>query len=526
MPLHLHCHCGKSFSVKDEFAGMKGKCPSCGTVLVVPGPAPDSAPTVEPMLTAALVASLRHHWPEARVDLCAVKLSQPENAQAIYETLRAEAQEHAGPPHEELFVACGAAGEQGATFPFVGVICRNSRKSVLPWFTQCILDLQPARDHCLVFALDHAVDDMLRPDGGAMHVAISAFDWVRGGHIPSTADSSASHIKALLDSEVRLPNTQSSSAGMVLDPLRAPIGQYAPVARSDGGQPSAALYETPVRPRVRDAEALARAEEDEVMLRQLRAAHTVPQVLPSLQSPNPNMRSAAVEKLAALGDTGAVGLLVHALNDDHALVRRKAVEALGDFCDPHAIQMLGARMDDDDEDPKIREEAVWALTKIHHRQAISRVAPTLARWAKENSFRTAQAVEALAQLKDADVAGILVQQLPEDCDPDSGTLRAVRGIGAPHIVGPLIQALRNRDYLTRTLAAELLGEARDARAVDALITAAKEENKELRRAAIEALGKIGDMRAAPVFQDAAHDKSRRVRKAAVEALQAMGITWI
>jgi len=213
----------------------------------------------------------------------------------------------------------------------------------------------------------------------------------------------------------------------------------------------------------------------------------VEQVLPSLQNPNPNVRSAGVERLAALRDIGAIGLLVSALNDDHTLVRRKAVEALGEFGDSRGIEMLGARLDDEDEDPKIREEAAWALAKFRHPEATKRVAPTLARWAKEYSFRSAPAVEALSQMKDPAVASILVRQLPEDFEADSGTLRALRGIGAPAIVGPLVQAMNNREYLTRTLAAELLGEVRDARAVEPLMAAARDEDKELRRAAIEAL---------------------------------------
>lgn len=40
MPISVTCDCGQSFKLKDELAGKKGKCPSCGGVLVIPGPAP------------------------------------------------------------------------------------------------------------------------------------------------------------------------------------------------------------------------------------------------------------------------------------------------------------------------------------------------------------------------------------------------------------------------------------------------------------------------------------------------------
>jgi hypothetical protein len=39
MPIAFACECGKSFSVPDEFAGKRTKCPKCGAALTVPAPA-------------------------------------------------------------------------------------------------------------------------------------------------------------------------------------------------------------------------------------------------------------------------------------------------------------------------------------------------------------------------------------------------------------------------------------------------------------------------------------------------------
>jgi hypothetical protein len=36
MPIEFACECGKRFSVRDEFAGKRTKCPACGAGLVVP----------------------------------------------------------------------------------------------------------------------------------------------------------------------------------------------------------------------------------------------------------------------------------------------------------------------------------------------------------------------------------------------------------------------------------------------------------------------------------------------------------
>jgi hypothetical protein len=39
MSIQFACECGKQFSVKDEFAGKRTKCPACGGALTVPMPA-------------------------------------------------------------------------------------------------------------------------------------------------------------------------------------------------------------------------------------------------------------------------------------------------------------------------------------------------------------------------------------------------------------------------------------------------------------------------------------------------------
>jgi hypothetical protein len=47
MSISFACECGKSFSVRDEFAGKRTKCPACGSALTVPGPATEQTPEPE-----------------------------------------------------------------------------------------------------------------------------------------------------------------------------------------------------------------------------------------------------------------------------------------------------------------------------------------------------------------------------------------------------------------------------------------------------------------------------------------------
>lgn len=59
MPIEVSCSCGRTLKVPDQFAGKKGKCPGCGTMLRIPGqkvsaaPAKPAAPVAPPPAPAA-----------------------------------------------------------------------------------------------------------------------------------------------------------------------------------------------------------------------------------------------------------------------------------------------------------------------------------------------------------------------------------------------------------------------------------------------------------------------------------------
>jgi hypothetical protein len=54
MAIYAICECGKPLSFKDEAAGRRVKCPACGTMLTVPGRAPEAKAPVDPHLESAL----------------------------------------------------------------------------------------------------------------------------------------------------------------------------------------------------------------------------------------------------------------------------------------------------------------------------------------------------------------------------------------------------------------------------------------------------------------------------------------
>jgi hypothetical protein len=44
MPIEVVCQCGRAFRAKEEHAGLRAKCPSCGGVIEIPKPASETPP--------------------------------------------------------------------------------------------------------------------------------------------------------------------------------------------------------------------------------------------------------------------------------------------------------------------------------------------------------------------------------------------------------------------------------------------------------------------------------------------------
>jgi hypothetical protein len=89
----------------------------------------------------------------------------------------------------------------------------------------------------------------------------------------------------------------------------------------------------------------------------------------------------------------------------------------------------------------------------------------------------------------------------------------------PTSVGPLVQALGDRDPEIRRTVAGVLGEIGDKRAVAPLIKTLKDPDARTRAASATALGKIGDNSALAPLKAASEDQDENVQRAIKEALE-------
>jgi len=162
-----------------------------------------------------------------------------------------------------------------------------------------------------------------------------------------------------------------------------------------------------------------------------------PFLISSLQEDTSEIRQAAAYALGKLGDQQAVELLREALYDDHAGVRREALDSLIQL---EAVEALIEALSHPDED--IRRSAVWAVYDLKYPQALEPL---------------------IGLLKDESDS---IRQV---------TCFALRNLGDARAVQPLIDVLSDSDEYVRKAAVEALGEIGDPRAIEPLKALLKTE---------------------------------------------------
>jgi HEAT repeat protein len=198
-------------------------------------------------------------------------------------------------------------------------------------------------------------------------------------------------------------------------------------------------------------------------------------------------------------------LLDHLKLGDSPSIRERAAEILGDVVDdePQAIEALirTARTDDDE---GVRTAAIDALDGIGP-DAIERLVAEMAGVDPDGAdWRRA---EAFARTLSADRAELRM-----------AAANALRRVGDPSALPPLIETLDDPNPRVRERAARACGAVGDERAVDALADRLTDSAGRVRREAAAALAAIGTEGALDPLLDATDDRREEVRYAAITAL--------
>jgi HEAT repeat protein/beta-lactamase regulating signal transducer with metallopeptidase domain len=217
--------------------------------------------------------------------------------------------------------------------------------------------------------------------------------------------------------------------------------------------------------------------------------------------------------LGEIEDASAVDALTAVLTDPDRELRQKAVWALGQIEDVRALPGLLVALRDTD--AEMRSQAAWALGQIESKDAVEGLSRAVGDSSREVRSQVAWA---LGQIEDAAAVPALIRLLR---DPVAGVRKqaawALGQVESSAAVEPLGTALRDSDAEVRSQAAWALGQIEDQSSVAVLVPALRDQSAEVRRQAAWAIGQVEPAQIPPALIAAFEDGDAEMRKMAAWA---------
>jgi len=234
----------------------------------------------------------------------------------------------------------------------------------------------------------------------------------------------------------------------------------------------------------------------------------------ALTDPDAGVRKQAATALGDSEDLGAVGHLIGALKDPNAWVGEAVANSLGKSKNPNVVDRLIVTLKNANE--KVRNRSALALGQLRDPRSVEPLTRALTDqdWVVRKS-----AAEALGNIGDPSSVTPLIGALK---DSDEVRQAAASGLGKmrdPRAVEPLIEALKSWNEGVKRVAAGALGNLNDSRALAFLIETLKNPLIQERRLAAEGLGNARDHRAVEALVGALADPDAEVRRRAAWALR-------
>jgi HEAT repeat protein len=273
-------------------------------------------------------------------------------------------------------------------------------------------------------------------------------------------------------------------------------------------------------------EALRTAEEDEIIALLLRVLNVIggrdagPNILPLLDHENPMIRRLAIETLGEIVDPRSADYLLAKLDDLDVASQQAAVNAISAMVaafpeiKPQVLAKIRRLLQNPSTPMKLNSLSVFVNIQGegYHDELL------LASKDSDPVIRQ-KAVSLMGMFSEERFADALVLSLADEAT--AVRLAAINAIvrhRPAQGLEPLISALEDSDIWIRTAAAQALGEYRNPEAIAPLVHHLDHDLPPVRIAAIEALGKSGDERAKSVLFNCAHEPDLEVRRAAILSL--------
>ncbi len=250
-------------------------------------------------------------------------------------------------------------------------------------------------------------------------------------------------------------------------------------------------------------------------LGELGSSRAVPALTRALKDRDRAVQWFAATALAKLGEPAAKALLAELRSDDEDAVVGAAI-ALGRMREPRAVGPLLELLSSPD--LYVREQGIEALVTIGKPS----VGPLVKTLGSAGPVAKKSARVALGRLADEEAAAALVRLLGErDLVARHYAMVALRDMG-PDAYDVLETALASRNPSAQKAACEILGFARDARAIEPVAALLDDDDESVRWTAAKTLGAIDGKYAVASLIRALQDPSPRVREVTVLALGKIG----
>ena len=278
----------------------------------------------------------------------------------------------------------------------------------------------------------------------------------------------------------------------------------------------------------------------------------MPAILDTLQAADEDEVVAFLLRVVnAVGGRESITRILPFIDHDNPMIRRLAIETLGDLPDPSSLDYLLAKLDDPDiASQQAAMNAIGALVAAlpeHKSDVLTKIRKLLQSPSvplKLNSLSIYVNIqgegfhdELLLASKDSDPVirqkavslmgrfaeeqfghHIVLSLADESTAVRLAAINAVVHLRPETGIAPLISSLEDSDIWIRTAAAQALGEYRSAAALQPLMRHLQSDQAPVRIAAIEALGKSGSDSVKDVLFEALEEHDLEIKRAAMLAL--------
>jgi HEAT repeat protein len=278
----------------------------------------------------------------------------------------------------------------------------------------------------------------------------------------------------------------------------------------------------------------------------------VPSILDALQNADEDEIAALLLRVVnAVGSAESIAAVIPFLDHHNPMIRRLAIETLGELMHPAPVDYLLAKLDDADiasqqaavnavtalvsAFPEIKSDVLGKIRKLLQSSSSPMKLNSLSVYvniqgegypdelllaSKDSDPMIRQkAVSLMGKFSEERFGDQLVLSLADEAAPVRlAAINAVVGLRPEKGVEPIISSLEDSDVWIRTAAAQALGEYRHASAVEPLMRHLETDLPPVRIAVIEALGKFGHGSVRNVLFHSTSDPDVEIRRAAVLAL--------